>query len=287
VNWEETIKFIRTKPEYNNLVLQAYIHEDLELNIKNFGSSQEFLETLKIFNKYAPGAQSILDIGSGNGISSINFALNNYTVSSVEPDKSLTVGNGAIKILKEKYALDKLTVYESFAEDIKFNDNEFDIVYARQSMHHANDLKSFVSECLRVLRPGGLLLTVRDHVVLDQEDKERFFQYHALHKYYGGENAFTLKQYSDAFTGANGKIIRTLAHYDSVINFYPDTLDAIEIRRQKWTEQKKRQGLRKLGFLARIPGVPLVYNLLSSVDSSEAIDESHIPGRMYTFIVTK
>ena len=97
MTWEETIISIRENEEFKDLVEKAYFDEDLELNVKRFESSEEFNETLKIINKYAPRAKSILDIGCGNGISSINFALKNYHVAAVEPDSSNTVGAGAIK----------------------------------------------------------------------------------------------------------------------------------------------------------------------------------------------
>ncbi len=112
-------------------------------------------------------------------------------VTAVEPDPSLTVGAGAVRKLKEHYELKNLEDYENFAEDINFKSNYFDIVYIRQAMHHANNLNKFIKECVRVLKPNGLLLTIRDHVIYDEKDKNWFLEYHPLHKIYEGENAFT------------------------------------------------------------------------------------------------
>ena len=101
MTWEETIIKIRKEDDYKILVEQAYLDENLELNVQRFSKSKEFEQTLMIIKSYQPNTSSILDIGCGNGISAINLALKGYNVTAVEPDKSKTVGAGAIKELKE------------------------------------------------------------------------------------------------------------------------------------------------------------------------------------------
>ncbi len=81
MTWEETIQYIRTLPEYKELVEKAYFDEDLMLNVKRFSQSDEFKETITIINTYQPKANKILDIGCGNGISAINFALKGFEVA--------------------------------------------------------------------------------------------------------------------------------------------------------------------------------------------------------------
>ena len=92
MNWHETIEYIRTRPEFNELVEKAYLEEDLPLNIERFRNSEEFVETLYLIKKCVPNALSVLDIGDGNGVSSISFALNGYDIVSIELDSSDTIG---------------------------------------------------------------------------------------------------------------------------------------------------------------------------------------------------
>lgn len=68
----------------------------------------------------------------------------------------------------------------------------FDVVFARQAMHHAYHLESFILAAYRVLNNKGILITIRDHVVETPKEKEIFLANHPLHKFYGGENAFSL-----------------------------------------------------------------------------------------------
>ncbi|WP_456439182.1 class I SAM-dependent methyltransferase [Psychroserpens sp.] len=284
MTWEETIKYIRTKPEYSELVEKAYFEEDLELNITRFGKSEEFLETLKIFEQYANDASTILDIGCGNGVSTINFALKSYEVTAVEPDPSNTIGAGAIKILKEELNLNNIEVFEDFAENISFPDNTFDIVYVRQAMHHANDLEAFVGECIRVLKPNGLFLTVRDHVVFSESDKTWFLKKHALQKYYGGENAYKPVEYKEAISNAGASLIKELKYYDSVINYFPQTEQSINCLREKRLNKQKNKLRRKLGVISNLP---LVWKIYQKISGYKLLNEENIPGRMYSYIAVK
>lgn len=284
MTWEETIQHVRTLPEFSNLVVRAYFHEDLELNVTNFGKSEEFLETQKVLQTYKPEAKTILDIGCGNGISAINFALQGYVVTAVEPDPSNTVGAGAIKRLKDIYKLDNVTIHEDFAENIQFKTNTFDVVYVRQAMHHAKDLQKFIAECVRVLKPDGLLLTIRDHVVIDASDKEWFLEKHPLHKYYGGENAFTAADYKKAITNAGALIKKELKYYDSVINYFPMTpLEKDNLQEERTKKQQKKLS-KKLG---KIGNIPLVWWLYKRTSGYQPLNENHIPGRMYSYISVK
>ncbi|NMH86358.1 class I SAM-dependent methyltransferase [Flavivirga algicola] len=284
MTWEETIIKIRKENDYKDLVAQAYFEEDLKLNVERFSKSKEYKETQKLIVRYAPNAKSILDIGCGNGISAISFALQGYQVTAVEPDESETVGAGAIKKLKTAYKLDNLDVFEAFAEDINFANNSFDIVYIRQAMHHANNLDKFVAECVRVLKPNGLLLTIRDHVIFNDNDKQCFLKNHPLHKFYGGENAYKPEAYRSAIKNAGAIIKKELKYFDSVINYFP--LTDIEIKAIGDTEIKdqKKKLYNKIGALSKIP---FVWNLYVILRGYRAPNENKIPGRMYSYIAYK
>jgi ubiquinone/menaquinone biosynthesis C-methylase UbiE len=287
MTWEEAIVKIRKEPEFNDLVRLAYFDADLSLNVKRFSQSEEYAETLKIIKRYAPNASTLLDIGSGNGVSAVNFAISKYEVTALEPDTSDTVGYGAICKLKEKHELANLKVYNDFAENLEFPEHSFDVVYVRQAMHHANDLAQFMAECVRVLKPNGLLLTVRDHVIYDKADKELFLREHPLHKFYGGENAYTSSEYRSAIESAGAVIKKELKFYDSSINYFPlDKSHLDEIIKTK-NNKLKKQLQKKLGAFAKTPLMLRLYKSFKNIKNEDFLDESKISGRMYSYIALK
>ena len=287
MTWEETIKMIREQDDYGRLVEKAYFDADLELNVMRFGKSAEFDETLALIRNYQPKAKKILDLGSGNGISAVNFALRGFNVTAVEPDPSETIGAGAIRSLKNKLQLDSLQIFEVFAEDIQFPDAHFDIVYVRQAMHHANNLKNFIHEAIRVLKPNGLLLTVRDHVVFDKADKQWFLENHPLHKFYEGENAFSPTEYRQAIEDAGAIIKKELKYYDSVINFSPTTSIIKNRMKEVYLKPFKDRLRKKIGLLVFIPFIFSLYQRLKRIDASVVYDELKVHGRMYSYIAIK
>jgi SAM-dependent methyltransferase len=288
MTWHETIEYIRKKPEYAQLVGQAYFEEDLALNIERFGQSEEFKETIRLIKEFDPSARTILEIGAGNGIAAINFALLKYHVTAVEPDDSSTVGAAAINSLIRRYQLDNIKVMQGFAEEIGFADGSFDVVYIRQAMHHAYDLKKFIGESARVVRKGGIVFTVRDHVIFDKADKDWFLQTHPLHKYYGGENAFTADEYRAAMQEAGLEIVREFRYYDSVINYFPvreEELDDLISARQRNLKEQLRA---KVSVLAEIPGVFSLYKMKNGYNNRlKFLNEREIPGRLYSYIARK
>jgi len=274
--WEETIEHVRNDPSYKNLVKNSYLDADLSANIDRYHASSEFKETINIFRKYNPNAKSILDIGSGNGITAINFARLGYDVTVAEPDPSDSVGIGAIRILKEKYKLPNLKLYQSCAEDIEMADESFDIVYFRQAMHHSYDLDKFVLEGSKVLKPGGLLLASRDHVLFHADEKAAFLELHPLQKFYHGENAYTLDEYKNAILKSGLKIESVLKSFDSVINCSEDKAKKLGFQRFIKNIYTKSGIIKKL-----LPGS------IKSRMNSLLNDEHTPPGRMYSFIAVK
>ena len=202
MNWHETIAHIRSSKDYEELVMAAYLGADIHANVQRYAASEEFKEVLRKIRVLCPNATHILDIGSGNGISAVAFSMNGYKVTALEPDPSDSIGAGAIKILKADLNIQDLKVIENTAENFQ-SEIEFDIIFARQALHHAAELDSFVLNCTKHLKVDGLFIAIRDHVLSQESDLAFFLDSHPLQKFYGGENAYTLNRYSSAFKKAH------------------------------------------------------------------------------------
>jgi 2-polyprenyl-3-methyl-5-hydroxy-6-metoxy-1,4-benzoquinol methylase len=285
MTWEETIDHIRSNDAYASLVDQAYLHQDLSLNVQRFSDSDEFKETLIIIEAYLKKEKvKMLDVGCGNGISSVAFALHGFEVTAIDPDPSESVGTGAVKKLKEQYGLKNLTIFTCTAEEF-ITSESFDIIYCRQAMHHANNLLLFVQNTTKFLKQGGLLFTVRDHVIYNAIDKKRFLREHPLHKFYHGENAFTSNQYKSSIVTA-GLVLKEMKYYDSVINFYPLTLGEVTEN----TERERQLILKNLSkYFGWIGRQPFMYWLYTKFwfDPEALRNESSVAGRMYSYLSIK
>lgn len=161
-----------------------------------------------------------LDLGAGNGILAWALAMDGWDVTAIEPDPSDLVGAGAIRALAATTDV-PITVIEAMGEDIPLDSAGFDIVVARQVLHHAHDLPAFCREMSRLSRAGAVIVTLRDHVISGPEQLPLFLDQHPLHYLYGGENAFTLAQYRSALSEAGLTVQRELRSFQSIVNYDP------------------------------------------------------------------
>jgi SAM-dependent methyltransferase len=270
VTWEDAVRWFMAQPEHADLAKAAYFGDPLQA-ARRYHASAEFAEILKLIPKPAGRA---LDLGAGNGILSYALAKEGWQVTAVEPDPSMLVGAGAIRALGTEQGV-KIEVIEAFGEAIPLEAAGFDLVMARQVLHHAYDLPGFCHEMARLVRSGGTIITLRDHVISDQGQLKPFLDGHPLHHLYGGENAFTLDAYRNALRGAGFAQIEEYQSFASVLNYDPMTEEEI---RQKLAE--------KFGPLRRLGGIALAL-LPFQVIAGVAAKLDRRPGRLVSFMCRK
>jgi len=272
-SWEQAIEILRSDPAHKSLIYDAYLTADLTDNCRRFYSSSEFKASLDLLRQHIADFETVLDMPGGNGIATVAFAKSGFEVTAVEPDESMTVGRGAITYNLRQEGL-SANVVDAFGENLPFADHNFDVVYVRQGLHHAKDLFRMTAEIFRVLKPGGLLLAVREHVVDNYHGSlRRFLESQIDHQLYGGENAFTLVDYRSAFSAAGLMPVIELAPYDSPINMYPNDSSTL---RSKILDSRSGRFLRTImpaNFVARMG--------LWRLKTRKA------PGRLYSFLLRK
>lgn len=278
-SYEVAVQWLRTKPEYAELVELAYLGVDNYQAAQQFSQSEEFQETLK-YLKLESRPLKILDLGCGNGIAAYSFAQFGHQVTAVDPDLSEDVGLGAAARLKEKIKTGFLTLQQSYAEALPFSDHLFDRVYARQALHHFSDLEAGLRECARVLKPGGLFFAVREHVVSDEAQLEQFLANHVLHQKHGGENAYPVSRYCAALEQAGFQIKHNLWHFDTVINHYPTVNATID----QWFKIALTQ---KLKIHPRLATKLIKISLLNNQYRRYISRQYNVPGRVHSFLCIK
>lgn len=272
--WEEAVSWLISQPDKQDIVKACYYDTPLKSTADRYWQSPEW-QAIRPFLPTSP--TQALDIGAGNGISSYALAKDGWQVTALEPDPSDLVGVGAINKLAVQEQL-PITVVQEFGESLPFADESFNFVFARQVLHHAKDLSQLCREIYRVLKPGGIFIAVRDHVIAAKTDLPKFLNSHPLHKLYGGENAYLRSEYLDAIKSANLKVRHVLDAFDSPINYSPHTQDTL-----KQELSAKLNSIPAFGSIVKIatsdPLFPHTLKLLSKIDRR--------PGRAISFICQK
>ncbi len=272
-SWEDAVRWLCQQPDQQELVRACYYDQPRIHAAERFRRSEEWQATRAWLPK-PPGRA--LDVGAGHGISSYALAADGWRTTALEPDPSSFIGAEAIRRLAIEAAV-AIEVVETVGEALPFQDGEFDLVYGRQVLHHANELHRFCRELYRVTRPGGILVSTREHVVSSVRQLERFRSGHPLHHLYGGENAYRLGEYLASLRSA-GFNVRTVRPFDSVVNYAPFTRDTLR------NELQRR--------LAIFPGGALVGRALESgilfsfaLRILSRVDRR--PGRLFSFVAVR
>jgi SAM-dependent methyltransferase len=270
----EAVRQLRADPRYANVVRDSYLEADARAAAERFSGSAEFAEVCALLGERLRGG-IVLDLGAGTGIASYAMArAGARLVYALEPDAG-EMGRAAIESLGGDLPIKLL---DAFGERIPLGDEEVDVIYARQVLHHTRDLRGALAECARVLRRGGLLLVCREHVADDERQLAQFLAEHPIHQLAGGEHAYPLDAYVSAIEAAGLRIERTLEPWDSIINAFPTVRSSEELSRFP-----RRVLGERFGLAGRLAGfVPVVRSI-----AWKRIKRYPIPGRHYSFLTVK
>jgi 2-polyprenyl-3-methyl-5-hydroxy-6-metoxy-1,4-benzoquinol methylase len=276
--WEQAVRWLREQPDQQELVQACYYDDPLLDAAKRFSESEEWQAVRGLL----PKAGRALDLGAGRGIGSYALAAGGWQVTALEPDSSDLVGAAAIRTLARESGL-PITVVQGLAEEMDLGSGVFDLVYTREVLHHARDLRAMCRQAARALAPGGIFLACREHVINTQNDLDTFLKAHPLHRYYGGENAYTLDEYLSAIGSSGLHMEKIYGPYDSVINYFPaqpdDLLGVIYQPLQRFFNGKLVSFLMKSRWVRRVSINPGFLRFASWRDRT--------PGRLYTFLAVK
>lgn len=138
----------------------------------------------------------VLDIGVGQGESSIYLANQGYSVSVVEPSNELCK---AIELVANSYDF-SLNIYNCTAEEITQINDSFDLIIFNSSLHHCDDPIKALHNCYNVLKPKGKLLLINEPILQIFRTKKWFYTRLQTHPeemgHYGGnEHIYRYHEY--------------------------------------------------------------------------------------------
>ena len=279
--WEKTINSLKRDKNYKDIIKSCYYDDPIEGAIKRFEDSKEWESLTKELENKQITKGKVLDFGSGRGISSIALAKIKWEVYAVDENDGDNAGLNSLVKIKNDLNL-RIILNKANFEKLPYQDNFFDLVYARQSLHHSKDLKASCVEIHRVLKKGGIFISLRDHVIDKNLDKEVFLKNHPLHKYTQDENAFLLSEYLDSFKYSGFKILKILKTYSSALNYDPNKIEDIL---SHYTKNKFLIGSKR--FQVLINNKNYISKFIKSILIYFINLRDKTPGRPYSFILKK
>jgi ubiquinone/menaquinone biosynthesis C-methylase UbiE len=142
-----------------NSFLQAQFQEDAAVYARRYQFTEHWKHLLVASQRYyrvEDLAPTILDIGSGAGNSV-------FPLLDLYPDARIVASDLSVPLLKilkdyldQHFAHRRCVVVQLNAENLVFQDAQFDLVVGGSILHHLFAPDRTIRDCFRVLKPGGV-----------------------------------------------------------------------------------------------------------------------------------
>jgi len=128
--------------------------EWLENRVKSYMKQEDlYVEKVNFILSLLPkDVKSGLDLGSSAGGLSVAFARCGMDMIGIEPS---TAGVEVSRLRAKRLGMDNVLFECGVGEQLPFADNSFDFIASLAVLEHVQNVNNVLSECFRVLRPGG------------------------------------------------------------------------------------------------------------------------------------
>lgn len=162
--------------DYKEITMNSYnksakLFAEKFKDLSVFDQRDEFSKMIELCN-----GKKILDLGCGGGEHAFYFKNKGFDVTCVDLSEEM------VKMCKEK----ELNVLQMDIEDLKFEDNSFDAVWAVTSLLHVpkNKMRNVAKKLSEIIKSKGILVVIikegdGEKIAFDEVDKNigRFFSY--------------------------------------------------------------------------------------------------------------
>ncbi len=155
----------------------------------------------------------MLDIATGGGHTALKFSP--YVKSVIASDLTENMLIAAESNIKAK-GVENITFRQADAENLPFEDQQFDLVTCRIAAHHFPDAEKFIQETARVLKTGGRFL-LQDHVLSEDSTVAEFAENFETIRDPSHNHAFSLYAWTQMLENAGFNIF----HKEEIIKRHP------------------------------------------------------------------
>lgn len=139
-------------------IKQHYMNYDEDHRlVKDKSHSVEFITTIHYLDKYIDKGNKILDVGAGTGKYAFYYGEKECEVTAVD------LSEKHISIMKSKLQNEKINIVQGNALELSLITNDlYDVVLCLGPIYHLHSKKDrdkCIKECLKVLKPGGIIAT--------------------------------------------------------------------------------------------------------------------------------
>lgn len=153
--------------------------EESPLSLKNEADKEDRL-FIQLYQHVLSGidmkGMDILEVGSGRGGGS------DFVARYLDPSSIVGVdfAKNAVDLCNKFYQSPNLKFMEGNAEKLPFENDRFDVVFNVESSHCYGNMKAFVDEVQRVLKPGGIFAWADLRTREDMKKVEDIFRHCSL-----------------------------------------------------------------------------------------------------------
>ena len=207
--YADVVAALRSLPDGESIIADNFLYEDASFALEQFCKSQEWHDTVITLNPQS--GEKVLDYGAGRCLAAIAFARLGCDVVAMDINASPEVGLGVLEkgqIFGQYASLIKGIVEDG--EHISLEADLFDIIYSREALHHAFDLKKLADGLVRVLKPGGRFYAYGDHRRPWWSTDEQFRLIHLAVKFGVNEHSYLESEYKRVFSMAGLQDVRII-----------------------------------------------------------------------------
>ena len=244
---------------------ELYTRLDQSLNPRSPGMLFDVVATLGIKT-----GSLVLDAGCGRGNHACELARRfGFQVKGLEiADANLKIARNAVI---EGGLVDKVEIIEGSIENIPFQDEIFDLVWCRDMLMHAQNLRQGIEETSRVLKRDGWMVVLTTFATDSMEPKEAESLYESLGMVAENLNRFDV----EALFGSSGLQVHSRETIGSESLEYYDERDGRygrELMRLARMSRAKERFIAEFGALRYITAMALyrwgIYLLLGKLSST-------------------